>query len=316
MTYQLKWPKQGWVKAETAIALLLLLVANIAISFAAIFIRLSENDIGPSATIFNRLAIATVIFSVWNAIIATNSQQSNQETEANKIHQIGDWLLLILVVSLFCGAQVFWAWSLTQTSATISNALHDFSPIFTSLGAWLSFRQRFDRRFTIGMVLAIGGAMAIGLEDWQSATIKLGGDALSLLSAILYGTYLLGLEKLRRKFSAVKLMLWVCVTGSMLTLAIASLTENSLFPSSWEGWLSVISLGVICQAIGQGLIMYSLKKLSSVLVALSGLLMPVLTAIWARMVFAEALTFSMWLAFAGILLGLYLAISSQSAVKT
>ncbi|WP_256890990.1 hypothetical protein [Cylindrospermopsis raciborskii] len=55
-------------KLPRVTALVSLFTALVALSFAAIFIRLSELEIGSNATIFNRLWIATLFFGLWNSI--------------------------------------------------------------------------------------------------------------------------------------------------------------------------------------------------------------------------------------------------------
>ncbi|MCL1471878.1 DMT family transporter [Argonema antarcticum] len=316
MTNQLELPAQKLFKAPAFMASAALLVANIAISFAAILIKLSEKELGPNATIFYRLAIAGVVFGLWKGVLAIRCRLSENQSEQPEPYTRRDIGLLLVVGIFFLSEQVFWALSLTQTSAAISTLLHNLIPLFTSLGLWLLFRQRFDSKFLVGMVVAIGGAIAIGLEDVQIASVQVQGDAVSLLSALLAAGYLIASEQLRSKFSTITIVLWACASGAGLGLLITPLVEDRLFPNSWQGWLAVISLALIAQVIGQGLLLYSLNWLSSGVVALSNLLIPVLTAIWAWVIFSETLSLSKWLAFAAILLGLYLGISSKYAVKT
>jgi drug/metabolite transporter (DMT)-like permease len=71
----------------------------------------------------------------------------------------------------------------------------------------------------------------------------------------------------------------------------------------------------VSQVLGQGLITYSLNRLSSGVVALSYLLEPVLSALAAWVLFAETLSVFNLAAFMVVILGIYMAISSQSAVK-
>ena len=77
----------------------------------------------------------------------------------------------------------------------------------------------------------------------------------------------------------------------------------------------MISLAVICQALGQVLVAYSLNNLSSGFVALFLILDPVLTAIEAWVIFSEKLILLDWIAFFLVLLGIYLALSSQSSTQ-
>ena len=147
------------------------------------------------------------------------------------------------------------------------------------------------------------------------ATLRLQGDGTAVISAILYAGYILLVEQLRSTLKTTTLLFWVCFLGSLISLPIVLMTEDQLFPSSFKSWLIVIALALICQALGQGLIAYSLNQLSSGLVALSHLSEPVLTGMLAWLVFGERLNWTTGTAFIFIMLGLYLAVSSSSAIK-
>ncbi len=110
-------------------------------------------------------------------------------------------------------------------------------------------------------------------------------------------------------------MLWTSLIGSLFIFPIVLLTEGQLFPTSWVGWSAVISLAIISQVIGQGLLTYSLKSFPSGLVAVSMLTIPVIAAILATIIFSEKLSLLNWLAFLVVLTGIYLAVSAQGIDK-
>jgi drug/metabolite transporter (DMT)-like permease len=292
-----------------------LTLALVAVSFAAIFIRLSEQEIGPSATVFNRLWIATVVFIFWDMIkynIESNNSNNSNITPKKHKFTIKDRWLLLLVGAVSSASVVCWAWSLTETSVANSTVLRNLTPLFTSLGGWLLLNQRFDRRFLTGMSVAIMGAAAISWDDLTISLDNFFGDSLALLSAAFYGTNLLILEHLRNRFPATTILLWRCLIGAVLLLPFVLITERQLFPYSWQGWLVVIGLGVVCQAFGQGLLVYSLKQLSSGFVAVFLLLEPLITACLAWLIFAEKLSFFNSIAFLLVLIGIYLANSNNN----
>ncbi len=300
--------KKELSEKETLVAIASLLIAILAISFAAILIKLSESEISPNATVFNRLWIAALVFGLWNGISAIFIDHKPDQYEAhispNTIQVSG---LLVLLGVTYAAFQDTWAWSITQTSVAISTVLHNLTPVFTSLGAWLIFSQRFDRRFWFGMVLALGGVAAIGLEDyWQIATGKIEGDFAALISAIFYGGYILILEQLRSKLNPTIILMWSSLIGAVIVLPILLITQDKLFPYFWQGWLAVICLGIICHVVGHGLIAYSLYQLSASFVAVFLLLDPVLTAIEAWIIFSERLSLLSWTGFYIILFGIYL----------
>jgi len=295
-------------------AIVWLSAALLAVSLAAIFIRLSEREISPNATVFNRLWIATAVFGLWNGAGAVRRRMSGNDVEVRSTnYTLRDFMLLTAVGVVSSASLGFWAWSLTQTNVANSTVLRNLTPLFTTLGGWLLLGRRFDSRFLLGMAVALGGAIAIGMDDLQTAGDNFAGDIAALLSAMFYAANLLIAEHLRTKFPATTILMWRCFIGSILILPLVVLAGDRVFPNSWQGWLAVIALAVICQAFGQGLLIHSLGRLSSGFVALFLLLEPVITAILAWMLFSESLSLFNWLAFSVVLAGIYLAKSSASA---
>ena len=175
--------------------------------------------------------------------------------------------------------------------------------------------HQFDRKFIASLFLAIGGTIAIGIQDLQVSVDHLNGDTLALFSAAFYAANFLIMEKLRDKFSASSILLWSCFLRMLLTFPVAFFLEDHLFPNSILGWISVFSLALFCQVIGSGILAYSLKSLSSAFVSLLLLLEPIFTTILAWLIFSEHLSVLNLLAFFVVLLGVFLAKSSQGAEK-
>ncbi|WP_292719158.1 DMT family transporter [Nostoc sp. JL34] len=300
---------------QTKIALASLFVGVGAISFGSIFVRLSETELSPNATVFNRLWLGSVIFLLWNGYKAIRQRLSLDKPVEQQPYISHDLWLLLGAGMFWAATLVFLAWSLTQTSVAISSVLHNLAPIFTSLGVWLLFRKGFEKQFLIGMVIALGGAIAIEFEELQIATDEVQGGFAAIVSAIFLSAYLLIVEKLRTKFSPATIQLLICAIASLIIFPILLFTQDQLFPSTVSGWLWVISLALICQVLGHGLLTYSLARFSSVVVSLVHLLEPVFSGIFALVIFSEKLTFSNWVGFAVVLIGLYLAVSSQAAIN-
>lgn len=209
MTIELKPSQQQIEETPVAIAprlqgsigLISLFLAILALSFAAIFIIiLSERELGPVATIFNRFWVATLILGLGN-VLKTLSERNSHDSSLQKQHYTVSDLVLFLVMScFFSGTLITWAWSLTQTSVANSNLLHNVTPLFTSLMGWLFLSQCFEGRFLVGMVIAISGSILIGISDLQVASEHFTGDSQAMLSAIFSAANLLCVEKLRAKF--------------------------------------------------------------------------------------------------------------------
>lgn len=295
-----------------------LLTALFAIGLAPIFMKFSISEISPNATIFNRFWMASLVFAVGNGIRAIRQHLSdNSPNEQQKLYTPKNIGLLLLVGSLYAAIQLLWAWSLSRTTVASSvTILHGLRPLLTALGGWILYKNRYDSKFLMGMAIAIIGAILIGFNDFSDSINKLQGDLLSVFSAISSALELLIMEHLLTQFSAPTLMFWCCTIGSFITTITLIITGDHFFPVSWLGWGAVISLALVCQVIGQGLITYSLNYLSSGVVAVTMLLDPVISALFAWTILSEQLNVLNGVFCCIVLLGIYLSLSSKYAVKS
>lgn len=292
-------------------AFLTLCFALLAVSFAPIFIRLSETELGANATVFNRLFVFFVCFGTGRLVTEKFSSTVKEENEPITGKQ---WWLLGSVGAIATISLVLWAISLQYTTVAKSVLLNNLTPIFTTLGSWLFLGKKFDSKFLVGMTIAVAGAVTLGIEDISGAAEgSLSGDLLALLSAIFLGTYFLIVEQLRSRFSATTILLWRCAVGSSILLPLIILSGEQLFPTTLTAVLAVIGLGLISEGLGQRLLADSMNVFSSSFVSLFLLLEPIVSAILAWFIFLESLNLTTWLGFAVVLLGIYLAQTSQAA---
>ncbi|MEA5469997.1 DMT family transporter [Spirulina sp. 06S082] len=302
------WQQRLW-GTPVAIAIASLFFALVIQAFNPILIKLSESEVSPNATVFNRFWISLVVVGLWNVLQIGRSRQSDRQAPTASLYS-PKILWLLLAMGITGGtSMVLWAWSLTQTPVANSAIAFSLTPLFTTVLEWLIWRKRFELKFGIGMAIALFGTFTLGMQDLSYNTLYLQGDSIALLGAVLFAVYLMLVEQLRTQLTATTIFLWRYAISIILVIPPLLVSSDLIFPSSWVGWLFVILLAAGSAA--QILIVYSLKQLSSSLVALVLLLDPVLTAILARIIFSEQLGWLNWLAFTVILLGVYLAISSK-----
>ncbi len=294
-------------------ALLNLSIALLAVSCAPIFIRLSETELSANGTVFNRMLIFVVVFGMLRGIRQTLTQPKNTSLIPPLLLQ--EWIFLIIVGICSIISLVLWALSLEYTTVAKSMLLSNMTPAFTSVGAWLFLGKRFDSKFITGVIIALVGAMALGLEDLNSSEGNLIGDMYALLSAVFLGSYFLVVEKLRSRFCATTILLWRCGIGSILLFPIVAFSESQIFPTTLIPWLAVLGLGIISEGFGQRLLADSMNHFSSSFVSVFLLLEPIISAILAWFIFAEALSPITWIGFVVILSGIYLAKTSDSSRK-
>ncbi|NEQ43962.1 MAG: DMT family transporter [Leptolyngbya sp. SIOISBB] len=299
-------------------AIATLCIALIAVSLAPIFIRFSETDLGPNATVLNRMLVFLLVFGLgrgsWQLITQGRHQASvPSPSEPLTYQQYG---LLVAVGLASITTLGLWAISLMYTSVAKSMLLNNLTPIFASVGSWLVLGKRFDARFVGGLAIAVGGALVLGLEDLQIGEMDtLVGDAYALLSAVFLAVYFLLVEHLRTRFSATTILLWRCAIGSLLLCPIVWLTEGHMWPTTGIGLLAVLGLGIISEGMGQNLLADCMAKFSSSFIALFLLLEPLVSAFLGWLIFAETLSPVTGIGFVVILGGIYLAKSSNCALQ-
>ena len=311
----LNFTEANLAKFSNLIPLFFLTGALIAVSMAPIFMKLSFREISANATLYNRLWIGAVIFGLWNGFNQLGAKKIEEQPSLEKKPHLKDYTLLFAASIFQLLNRLCFIWSLTQTNAANATILGSLTPISTTLGAWLLLKQRFERRFLVGLVLATVGAMGLGWQDWQQSTNSFLGDSAALISAFLYTGTLLTLENIRDKFSVINILLWRCGIGTLFLLPVVLFFDDPIYPISWSGWLSVIALSAVCEVLGHGLLVYSLNYFSAAFIAVFFLLDPVIVAILAWIVFAENLTFLNLTVFVVILSGVYLAISGKVIMK-
>ncbi|MFM7170501.1 MAG: DMT family transporter [Cyanobium sp.] len=187
-----------------------LLLGVLLLSLAAIFTRLTENELSVSATVFNRYLFATIALGLWELFgkqVKPMSSPPLIDTIDRSLIGVSS-ILGTLAVSL-------WALSLTQTSVANSNLLHNITPVFAVIGGWLFMNQQFGPKYLLGMLFAMAGVAMMSMADLQQSSGSLLGDGIALLSAVFYASNYLVREKLRVKFTTSEILFWTCLLSSI-----------------------------------------------------------------------------------------------------
>lgn len=270
--------------SKSRIALAALIAGGIAIAFSPIFMRLSE--IGPIATAVHRLALGLPLFWCW---LSFDQAEGRKRAPTN-------WRearFFLLSGGFFAADLAAWHSSLGYTSVANATLLANNAPIFVAIGAWLLWREKPTRRFLVGLALAIAGCALLSRGGFKPATesapSSLLGDGLALLTGVFYSGYFLAVKRLRAEFTTAATMTWTAMIGAAFLLPATWVFEGALLPASLAGWLVVLGLAVFSHVGGQSLITYAMAHLPAGVSALTLLIQPVGAAIFAWILFGEAL---------------------------
>ncbi|WP_050182352.1 DMT family transporter [Domibacillus robiginosus] len=166
-----------------------LLVAIVAISFSAIFVKWS--DAPASILSMYRMILASFFLLpvVWQ-----------KRTEFERIER-KDWTLLLLSGLFLALHFVLWFGSLKLTTVASSTIILALQPLVSLAGGFLLFKERTTASSLAVMGIAIVGAVMIGWGDLGLSGQAILGDVLSFLSVIAVVGYLLIGQQTVRKVS-------------------------------------------------------------------------------------------------------------------
>ena len=244
-----------------------------------VFVRLSE--LGPVASAFHRMLWALPLMWLWVALERRHAGPRSASPS------IGDLRLLALCGVFFAGDLACLHWSIELTVAANSILFLNLQPIYVVLGAWLLFGERVTGGFLAGLAIALCGVTLLVSQKLGSGHFV--GDGLGILAGVFYAGYILAASRLRMRHSSAMVNAWTCLVAAPLLLAAALLADSPVLPQNPREWLLMIALGVICQACGQGLIVWGLAYLPASFSSLTLLVAPVAAALFAWSLLGESL---------------------------
>ncbi|HEX2114141.1 MAG TPA: DMT family transporter [Alphaproteobacteria bacterium] len=279
------------------LALTALIVGALAIAFSPIFVRLSE--LGPTATAFHRVALA--VPALW-AVLGLESRRARPRPPSRR--QIG---MLVLAGIAFGGDLAFWHWSIKLTSVANATLFANFTPIFVTIGAYFLLKETIRPAFVLGLALALSGAVLLMGSSVTLSLDHLIGDALGVVTAMFYGSYILIVARLRGAVPAIRLMTLTGLVTAIVLLPVVLLSGESLMPRTLYGWAVLLGLAWGSHAAGQSLIAYALARLPASFSSVGLLIQPVAAALLAWALLAEPLGVLQALGGAVVLAGVLVA---------
>ncbi len=275
----------------------ILIIGAIAIAFSPIFVRFS--DVDPIMTAFYRIFISLpffLFFSSFNII------------EKVKFPQFNKSYVIFLVSGIFFALDLIcWHWSIKLTTVSKATFLSNLAPIVVIVFSLIFLKERFSKFFYLAALLSMVGMLMLLGESFKFNKSQFIGDLLGVLTAIWYGSYIVTISELRKKYNSTSIMFLSGIVTAIILLIVSTLFEKSLFPQSLFTIVIIFLLGFICQFMGQSFITYSLAYLSASLSSLCLLIQPIAATVLAYLFFEEKLTIIQFFGSALILIGIYIA---------
>lgn len=287
-------------------AMTMLFFGILAVSMAAVFIRLAQGE-GVSSLVIagGRLLIATVL------IIPIIIQRADYRAQMRQLS--GKDVMLIFISGIFLSLHfITWISSLEYTSVLISGVLVTTSPIWVAILEVFVLQSRLSRGVIIGLGVASVGGIIIAIPSGGTITPPTAdnpilGGALATIGAMAVAVYLIIGRKMRGTIALTPYIFMVYGVGAITTLLVIFITNTPFIglPPAGYGW--VILVAVIPQLIGHTSLNYALAYLPATIVSLSTQTEPIFSAIGAFLIFGELPSWAQVTGGAVILIGVALA---------
>jgi drug/metabolite transporter (DMT)-like permease len=273
-----------------------LIIGVIAVSFAAVLIRLA--DAPPLVIAAYRLCLASLILA---PLVSMRSWQEIRRLQRKD-------LILAMVSGAFLALHFFlWITSLSYTSVATSVVLVTITPIFVAVASYLLFRERLTRQVIAGIVVCLVGAVLIGYGNWQIGTESLYGGVLALLGALAVAGYLIIGRRLRQEISLLSYAFLVYGSAAVILMVAVFISDYPIFDYSGDTYVMLVLLAVVPQLIGHMSLVWALRFVSATLVTVAILGEPIGATILAFVILDEIPTWSEIVGGVLILAGIFVA---------
>ena len=291
---------EGPANQPHRLAFAALLLGNVALAFGPWMVRLA--DTGPVAAGFWRLVLALPF--LW--VIAFAAKQPPH------------WPRRMLVWTIL-GASIFYALDLAAWNAGIRLTKLGNATLFGNAGSFvlvgwgLLLARRWPKGLQAGaLLLAVAGAALLMAGSAELSARNLRGDVLTLVAGLLYGGYLILIERVRGSLDPIPVLILATIFAIPPLLIISAAFGERIWPHDWT---PLLIFALSSQVIGQGLLVYALGALPPVVVGLALLTQPAISAAIGWLAYRETLSPLDWVGAAAIAAALVLVRLPQKGLK-
>jgi len=278
-----------------------LLLATVAVSFSAIFIRWASD--AAATVVLWRMVLALVLL----APLLAREAAAGMLPAGRR-----DWSLIGISGACLAAHFLTWTASLRYTSVASSVLLVSVHPALVALLGRRLLGEEVPVRLVAGILLALAGTLVTAGGDLRLSGDALYGDLLALAGAVTVTGYVLAGRSVRARSGAVGYSAPCYAITAVVALAVAPLTGAAALPSG-RTLLACLGLAGMCTVLGHTVMNWSLRHLRAATVSLAFLGEPPLTALLAIPLLGELPPRTAVVGGAVILAGLALAMAERPA---
>lgn len=250
-------------------------IAMVSVSFAAIFIRFSDSH--PIAIAFYRMFFSSLILLLFIPRYLDEIKSMSKR----------DFFILFTTGLLLAVHFSAWFASLRYTTVASSVVLVSAHPLIV---AWISgwyLNEKTNRKAVLGIIIAMLGIVVMTFSDYTVGKLALFGDILALIGMLAVAGYLIRGREMRKSMSLIPYTFIVYSTSAFF-LALFSIPFSTSFKVYVpREYMIFLALAIIPTMFGHTLYNWALKYVKASFVSVSLISEPVLSSVFAFLIFAE-----------------------------
>ena len=278
-----------------------LLLATVAVSFSAIFIRLAQAPV--TVVVWTRMALTVALLL---PLFARDARRGRLPAGRRA------WALVGLSGMFLAAHFLTWTASLQYTSVASSVLLVSLHPVLVALLGRRLLGEAVSLRLLGGIGLALIGTVITTAGDLRISTDALVGDLLAVAGAVTFTGYLLIGRSVRGGAGAAGYSVPVYALVAAVALVGSPFSGGAVLPGA-RTLLACLGLAAVCTVLGHTVFNWTLRHVRAAVVSLSFLGEPPITALLAIPLLAERPPGPALVGGVVILGGLALALADRSA---
>ncbi|HET6941529.1 MAG TPA: DMT family transporter [Sphingomicrobium sp.] len=281
-------------------------------AFAALLIGSSALAVGP--WLVRMTGVGPVAAGFWRLSLALPFLFAIARLAGQPVHWPGKALGIMIAFAAFFFAADLAAWHVGIHMTKLGNATlfgNVASFAFAGWGLWLARSWPSPVQAASLILAALGAALLMG-SSAELSVRNLQGDLLALSAGLLYAGYLIAVERARETLAPLPLLFLSSAMGAAMLLPFSMLLNEQIVPGNWT---FVVVLAISSQVIGQGLLVYAIGALSPLVVGLTLLTQPAISALIGWTVYGETLSPLDWVGAAAIAAALVLVRLPQKGLQ-
>lgn len=201
-----------------------------------------------------------------------------------------DLPVFILLAFFYTFSSLFLLCGYGYMGAGVATTLHFTYPVFVTLLMFFLFREKTGWLTWLAIALAVCGVALLSLpESGLSADVK--GIIIVLLSAVAYGSYIVGVNKSRvRNMNSRKLAFYVLVFTTVIFGIRNLVTGNLQLPPDPVSYCHLFLLAVLPTVVSNITLVLAVQNIGGTLTSVLGALEPLTAVCIGALVFGEDFT--------------------------